>query len=145
MVWYSHLFRKFPHFIVIYTVKDFFIVNKAEIDILLELSCFFDDPMDVCNFISGSSAFSKSSVNIWKSTFHLLLKPSLATLSITLLACEMSAIVWYFEQSLVFPFFGIGKKLTFSSPVATAEFLKFAGIWKAALSQYHILGFEIAQ
>ena len=93
VVWYSHLFRKFPHFIVIYTVKDFFIVNKAEIDIFLELSCFFDDPMDVCNLISGSSAFSKSSVNIWKSTFHLLLKPSLANLSITLLACEMSAIV----------------------------------------------------
>ena len=78
---------------MIYTVKDFFIVNKAEIDIFLELSCFFDDPMDVCNLISGSSAFSKSSVNIWKSTFHLLLKPSLANLSITLLACEMSAIV----------------------------------------------------
>ena len=93
VVWYSHLFRIFPHFIVIYTVKDFFIVNKAEIDIFLELSCFFDDPMDVCNLISGSSAFSKSSVNIWKSTFHLLLKPSLANLSITLLACEMSAIV----------------------------------------------------
>ena len=65
MVWYSHLFQNFLQLIVIHTVKGFGIVNKAEIDVLLELSCFFDDPVDVGNLISGSSAFSKSSVNIW--------------------------------------------------------------------------------
>ena len=66
MVWYSHLFQNFPQFIVIRTVKDFGIVNKEEIDVFLELSCFFDDPVDVGNLISGSSAFSKTSLNIWK-------------------------------------------------------------------------------
>ena len=77
MVWYSHLFQHFPHFIVIHTVKGFGIVNKAEIDVFLELSCFFDDPADVGNLISGSSAFSKTSLNIWKFTVHILLKPGL--------------------------------------------------------------------
>ena len=66
MVWYSHLFQNFPQFIVIHTVKGFGIVNKAEIEVFLELSCFFDDPADVGNLISGSSAFSKTSLNIWK-------------------------------------------------------------------------------
>ena len=77
MVWYSHLFQNFPQFIVIYTVKGFGIVNKEEIDVFLELSCLFDDPMDVGNFISGSSAFSKSSLNIWNFTVHIFLKPGL--------------------------------------------------------------------
>ena len=77
MVWYSHLFQNFPLFIVIHTVKGFGIVNKAEIDVFLELSCFFDNPMDVGNLISGSSAFSKSSLNIWKFSVHVLLKPGL--------------------------------------------------------------------
>ena len=75
MVWYSHLFQNFPHFIVIHTVKGFGIVNKAEIDIFLKLSCFFHDPADVGNLISGSSAFSKTSLNIWTFTIHVLLKP----------------------------------------------------------------------
>ena len=75
MVWYSHLFQNFPHFIVIHTVKGFGIVNKAKIDVFLELSCFFDDPVDVGNFISGSSDFSKTSLNTWKFTIHILLKP----------------------------------------------------------------------
>ena len=69
--------KNFPQFVVIYTVKGFGIVNKAEIDVFLELSCFFDDPTDVGNLISGSSAFSKSSLNIWKFTVHVLLKPGL--------------------------------------------------------------------
>ena len=76
MVWYSHLLKNFPAF-VIYTVKGFGIVNEAEIDVFLELSCFFHDPMDVGNLISGSSAFSKTSLNIWKFTVHVLLKPGL--------------------------------------------------------------------
>ena len=78
MVWYSYLFQNFPQFIVIHTVKDFGIVNKAEIDVFLELSCFFDDVLDVGNLISGSSAFSKTSLNIRKFTVHVLLKPGLA-------------------------------------------------------------------
>ena len=94
MVWYSHLFQNFPQCVVIHTVKGFGIVNKAEIDVFLELSCFFHDPADVGNLISGSSAFSKTSLNIWKFTIHILLKPGLQYLSIALLACEMSAIVW---------------------------------------------------
>ena len=71
MIWYSHLFQNFPQFIVIHTVKAFGIVNKAEVDVFMELSCFFDDPADVGNLISGSSAFSKSSLNIWKFTVHI--------------------------------------------------------------------------
>ena len=77
MVWYSHLFQNFPQFIVIHTVKDFVIVNKAEKNVLLELFCSFDDPADVGNLVSGSSAFPKSSLNIWKFTVHVLLKPGL--------------------------------------------------------------------
>ena len=77
MVWYSHLFQNFPQFIVIHTVKGFGILNKAEIDVFLELSCFFHDPADVGNLNSGSSAFSKTSLNIRKFTVHVLLKPGL--------------------------------------------------------------------
>ena len=74
MVWYSHLFQNFQ-FIVIHTVEGFGVVNKAEIDVFLELSCFFNDPADIGNLISGSSAFSKTSLNIWKFLVHKLLKP----------------------------------------------------------------------
>ena len=77
MVWYSHLFKNFPHFVVIHTVKGFSIVNESEVDVFLEFSCFFYDPMDVDNLISDSSTFSKPSLNIWKFSDHLLLKPSL--------------------------------------------------------------------
>ena len=77
VVWYSHLFKNFPQFVVIHTVKGFGIVNKAEVYVFLELSCFFDDPVDVGNLISGSSVFSKSSLNIWKFTVQVLLKPGL--------------------------------------------------------------------
>ena len=77
MVWYSHLFKNFPQFIVIHIVKGFGIVDKAEIDVFLELSCFFDDSADVGNLISVSSAFSKTSLNIWNFMVHVLLKPGL--------------------------------------------------------------------
>ena len=77
MLWYFHLFQNFPQFIVIHTVKGFGIVNKAEIDVSLELSCFFDDPADVGNLIFDSSAFSKTSLNIWMFMVHVLLKPGL--------------------------------------------------------------------
>ena len=77
MVWYSHLFQNFPQFIVIHTVKGFDVLDKAQVDVFLELSCFFDDPTDVGNLTSSSSAFSKPSLNIWKFTVHVLLKPGL--------------------------------------------------------------------
>ena len=77
MVWYSHLLKNFPQFVVIYTVKGFSVVNEAEVDVFLKFSCFFYDPMDAGNLISDSSAFSKSSLNIWKFSVHVLLKPSL--------------------------------------------------------------------
>ena len=76
MVWYSHLLKNFPQFVVIHPVKGFGVVNKADVDVFLELSCFFDDPVDVGNLISDSSAFSKSSLNIWKFLVQWL-KPSL--------------------------------------------------------------------
>ena len=77
MVWYSHFLKNFPQFVVIHTLKGFSVVNEAEIDGFLEFSCFFYDPMDVGNLISGSSAFSKTSLNIWKFTVHIPLKPDL--------------------------------------------------------------------
>ena len=77
MVWYFHLLQNCPEFIVIHTVRGFGIVNKTEIDIFLELPCFFNDPANVCNLISGSSAFSKTSLNVWKVMVHMLLKPGL--------------------------------------------------------------------
>ena len=93
MVWYSHLFQNLLQFVVIHTVKGFGIVNKAEIDDFLELSCFFDDLVDACNFISCSSAFSKTSLNIWKFMVHILLKPGLENFEHYFIACEMSTIV----------------------------------------------------
>ena len=94
MIWYSYLFKNFPQFIVIHTVKGFGIVNKAEIDVFLGLSCFFDDPADVGNLISGSSAFSKTNLNIWKLTVHVLLKPGLENFEHYFTSVEMNAVVW---------------------------------------------------
>ena len=132
VVWCSHLFQNFPQFIVIHTVKGFGIVNKAEI-VFLELSCFFDDPVVVGNLVSGSSAFPKSTSNSGSSWFVYCWSQAWRILSITLLACEMSAIVQQYEHSLALPFFGTGMKLTFFSPMVTAEFSKFAGTLSAAL------------
>ena len=101
-VWYSHLFKNFPQFIVIHTVKGFGIVNKAEVDVFLELSCFFYDPTDVGNLISGSSAFSKTSLNIWKFMVRLLLKTGLADFE------HYFASVWdECNCAVVWAFFGI--------------------------------------
>ena len=102
VVLYSHLFQNFPQFIVIYTVKGFGIVNKAEIDIFLELPCFFDDPRDVGNLISHSPVFPKSSLNIWKFTVLILLKPGLENFE------HYFASVWdEFNGVVVWTFFGI--------------------------------------
>ena len=147
VVWQSHLFQNFPQFIVIHRVKGFGIVNKAEIDVFLEISCFFDDPSDVGNFISGSSAFSKTRLNIWKVTVHEVLKLGLENFEHYFTSvwdecnCAVSrlSILWHCLS------WGLEWKLTFSSPVATAEFSKFAGILSAAVSQHHLSGFEIAQ
>ena len=94
VVWYSHLFKNFPQFVVIHTVKGFGVVNKAEVDVFPELSSFFHDPADVGNLISATSVLSKSSLNIWKFTVHVLLKPGVENFEHYFLACEMSAIVW---------------------------------------------------
>ena len=94
MIWYSHLFKNFPQFVVLHTVKGFSIVNEAEVDAFLGFFCFFYDPTDVGNLISSSSAFSKSSLNIWKFSVHLLLKASLENFEHYFASIEMSAIVW---------------------------------------------------
>ena len=145
VVWYSHLFQNFPQFIVIHIVKGFGIVNEAEIDVFLELSCFFDDSADVGNLISSSSAFSKTSLNIWKFTVHILLKPGLENFEhyFTSVWDEWNCVV---VLSILWDCLSLGLewKLTFSSPVAMAEFSKFPGILSVALSQHHLSGFEIA-
>ena len=93
MVWYPHVFKNFPQFVEIHTVKGFGVTNKAEVDVFLEFSCFFDDPTDVGSLTSGSSSSSKS-LNIWKLMVHVLLKPGLENFEHYFARCEMSAIVW---------------------------------------------------
>ena len=120
---------------MIHTVKGFNVVCEA--DVYLELSCFLDDPADVGNLISGSSAFSKFSLYICKFSVHILLKPGLGDFALVQL-CSSLSILWRC------PSFMLEWKLAFSNPMAAAEFSKFAGIFSAALSQ-HLLGYEIAQ
>ena len=144
VVWYSHLFQNFTQFIGIHTVKDIGIVNKAEIDVFFELSCLFNDPADVGNLISSSSALSKTSLNIWKFTIHVLLKPGLENFE------HYFAGVWdKCNCVVVWTFFGIAFLWDWNEnglfPVLFAEFSKFAAMLSAALSQHHILGFGIAQ
>ena len=145
VVWYSHLLNNCPQFVVIHTVKGFVIVNKAEIDIFLELSCFFNDPANVGNLISGSSVFSKTSLNIWKFTVPVLLKPGLENFAHNFISVwdECSCVV-------VWAFFGIAFLWKWNenwpfSVLWPPLFSKFAGILSAVLSQHHLLGFEIAQ
>ena len=130
VVWYSHRFKNFPQFVVIHTVKGFRLVNKAEVDVLLEFSCFFYDPVDG-NLVSGSSAFSKSSLYIWKFSIHILLKPSLKNFE------HYLASVWNeLNCVVVWTFFGIALLWDWNEnwpfPV-TAAFSKFADILSAAL------------
>ena len=138
VVWYSYIFKNFPQLFVIHTVKVFGVVNETAVDVFLEFSCFFYDPTVVGNLLSGSSAFSKSGLNIWRFSVYILLKPCLENLGISLLACEISVmwgslnILWHCLS------LGLEWKLTFTSPVATAEFSKFAGILSTALSQHHL-------
>ena len=139
VVWYAHLFQKFPQIVVIHTVKGFGIVNKTEIDVSLELCCFFFDPADVGNLISGSSAFSKRSLNIWMFTVHVLLKPGLENFE------HYFASVWdVCNCVVVLAFFGIvflwdwNENWPFPVLLATAEFSKFAGVLSVAVSQHHL-------
>ena len=141
VVWYSHIFQNFPQFLMIHTVKGFGIVNKA--DVFLELSCFFDDPTDVGNLISGSSVFSKSSLNIRKFSVHVLLKPGLENFEHYFASmwdeCNY-AVVWaFFDIALL-----IGMK---TNPFQSCGhcWVFHTDILNAALSQNHLLGLEIAQ
>ena len=125
---------------MIHIVTGFSIVNEAEVDVFLEFFCFLYDPTDVGNLIPSYSAFSKSSLYIWKFLVHILLKPSLKDTEHNLASMWNEVSVQKLKHSL-----GLEWKLTFSSLVATAKFFKFAGILSAALSQHHFLGFETAQ
>ena len=131
VVWYSHFFKNFPQLVVIHTVKGFIVGNEA--DVFLEFSCFLYEPANVDSLISGSSAFLNSAWTSGSSWFTYC----------------WSHVKWaqlFGSFSILWHCFSLGLewKLTFSSPVATAEFSNFAGIWCAALSQHHLLGFEIA-
>ena len=126
--------KNFPKFVVFYTVKSFIVVNEAELEGFMEFSSFFYDPTDVGNLISGSPDFSNSNVYIWKFSIHVLLKPSLKDFEhyLTSMWKEHNfMVVWTFFDAALF--WGFEWKLIFSSPVATAEFSKFAGILSAVL------------
>ena len=129
--------------------KGFCKVNEAEVDVFLEFPCFLDKPTNVGNLISGSSAFSKSSLYTWKFSVHILLKPSLKKdfdPNLTSMWNEHNCLmVWTFFGTILSLSLVLEWKPTFSSPVATADFSKFAGILSAALSQHHLLGSEIVQ
>ena len=134
VVWYAHLFKNLPQFVVSHTGKGFIIVNEAEVDVFLELSCFFDDPKDADNLISGSFAFLNPAWTSGSSQFTYSWSLTWRILSITLLECEMSQlcgslnILWHCLS------LGMEWKLTFSSPVALGEFSKFVGILSSRLS-----------
>ena len=146
VVWYSHLFQNFPQFVVIHTVKGFGIVNKTEVDVFLELSCYFDDPTDVSNLFSGSSAFSKSSLNIWKFTVHMLLKPDLENFEhyFTSVWDECNCVV-------VWAFFGIAflwdwnENWPFLVLWPLLSFPNLLAYWVQHFHSIILLGFELAE
>ena len=141
VVWYSHLFKNFPQFVVINTVKGFDIVNKAEVDIFLEISCFFYDPTDVGNLITYFSFFSKSSLNIWKLLVHILLKSHLENFE------HYFARVWdecncaAFEHSLALPFFEIGMKIDLFQ--SCGHWRAFQICWRIKCSTFTASSFSI--
>ena len=143
---YSHLFQNFPQIVVIHTVKGFAIVNKAEVDIFLKFYCLFYDPTDVGNLISGSSAFSKSSLNIWKFSVHVMLKPALENFEHNFTSvwdeCNCAAVWAFFGISFLWDW-NTNKPFTLLWPLLS--FSKFSGTLSVALSQHHLLGFEIVQ
>ena len=122
VVWYSHLFQNFPQFVVIRTVKGFDIVNKAKVDVFLELSCFYDDMTEVGKLISGSSAFPKSSLNIWKFSDHVPLKPILENFEHYLASIWDECKCVVVEHSLKSPFFGIAIETAFPIPCHCWDF-----------------------
>ena len=146
VIWYSNFFKNFPQFVVIHMTKGSSVVSEAKVDVFLELSCLFDDSMDAGNLVSDSSAFSKSSWDICKFSVHVLLKLSLKDFEHYFASmwdeCNCTKVWTFFGIAF---FWGLEWKLTFSSPVATAQFSKFAGILSATLSHHHILGLKIAQ
>ena len=147
VIWYSYLFKNFPQLVVIHTLKGFGIVNKAEVDVFLELSCFFDDPQDIGNLISlfplpflspaWTSGISQymSTVEAWLVEFWALLCQHVRWVQL----CSSLSILCYCLS------LGLEWKLTFSSPMTIAKFSKFVGLLSATLSQHHLLGFEITQ
>ena len=144
VVWYSHLLMNFPQFVVIYIVKDFGVINKAEVDVFLERYCFFYDPTDIGNLISGSSAFSTSSLNIWKFMVHVLLKPGLEHIE------HYSASVWdECNCAVVWAFFGIAflwdwnENWPFPDLWPLLSFPKLLAYWGRTFTASS-LGFEIA-
>ena len=145
VVWYSHLFQNFPQFVVIHAVKGFGIVNKAEIDVFLEISCYSVIQWMLAIWSLVPLPFLKPAWTSGSSWFMCYWSLAWRILNITLLACEMSAVVWCFEHSLALPFLGIGMKTDLFQSCDHAEFSKFADILSAALSQHHLLGFERAQ
>ena len=139
VVWYSCLLKNFPHFFVIHTVKGFGVVNKEEVNVFLKLSCFFNYSTDVSNLMSGSSVFSKSSLNIWKFSVHALLRPSLenfehhfASVWDDNILCSSLNILWHCLS------LGLEWKLTISSPVATQSFLNLLAYW---MQHFHSIMF----
>ena len=138
-----HLFMNFPQFFVIHIVKGFSVVSEA--DFFLPLPCFFHDPVTTGNLISVPLPFLNRACTSGNSLFIYSWSLDWRILNITLVACEMNAIVWQFEQFWHCPSLKLEWILTFSSPMATAEFSKFSGILSAALSQHHLLGSELAQ
>ena len=131
LVLYSHLLKNFPQFVVIHTVKSFNVASEA--DIFLGFLCFFYDPTDVVNLISGSSSFSKSRLYIWNFSVHILWSLAWRIFSIILLSCEMIQLCDSWNILWHCPSLGLEWKMTFSRPVATAKFSKFAGILCEAL------------
>ena len=140
VVWYSHLLKNFPQFVVIHTVKGFGIVSEA-LDVFLEFSCFFCDPVDVGNLISGSSPFSKFSLNIWNFSVHMVLKPSFENFE------HYFASMWNeCNCVVVWTFFGIALIWDWNGNWSFPDLWPLlSGILSATLEQHHLLGFEIAQ